>query len=151
IFFVNALRRALVAHGIDVRGPAVDIDEITDRPPRDAALVATYRSPPLSSLAVRLMKNSQNLYAETFLKAVGAAAGTPSFAGGRARVQATLESWSVGAGDLIERDGSGLSRYDFVTPGGLVTILTHVDRDERLRGPFEASLPIAGRDGSLAN
>jgi D-alanyl-D-alanine carboxypeptidase/D-alanyl-D-alanine-endopeptidase (penicillin-binding protein 4) len=27
----------------------------------------------------------------------------------------------------------------------------HVDRDGRLRGPFEASLPIAGRDGSLRN
>jgi D-alanyl-D-alanine carboxypeptidase/D-alanyl-D-alanine-endopeptidase (penicillin-binding protein 4) len=52
---------------------------------------------------------------------------------------------------MIQRDGSGLSRYDFVTPDALVTILTHVDRDEKLRGPFEASLPIAGRDGTLAN
>ena len=32
-----------------------------------------------------------------------------------------------------------------------MTILTHVDRDRRLKGPFEASLPIAGRDGTLAN
>jgi D-alanyl-D-alanine carboxypeptidase/D-alanyl-D-alanine-endopeptidase (penicillin-binding protein 4) len=33
----------------------------------------------------------------------------------------------------------------------LVAILTHVHRDERLRGPFEASLPIAGQDGTLSN
>jgi len=33
----------------------------------------------------------------------------------------------------------------------VITILTHVDRDARLRGPFEASLPIAGRDGTLSN
>ena len=26
----------------------------------------------------------------------------------------------------------------------------HIDRDDRLRGPFEASLPIAGIDGTLA-
>ncbi len=26
----------------------------------------------------------------------------------------------------------------------------HVDRDDRMRGPFEESLPIAGRDGTLA-
>jgi len=32
-----------------------------------------------------------------------------------------------------------------------VTILAHVYQDARLRGPFEASLPIAGRDGTLAN
>ena len=30
-------------------------------------------------------------------------------------------------------------------------ILAHIDRDQTLRGPFEASLPIAGRDGSLRN
>ena len=52
---------------------------------------------------------------------------------------------------MIQRDGSGLSRYDYVTPEALVTILTHVSRDEKLRGPFEASLPIAGQDGTLAN
>jgi D-alanyl-D-alanine carboxypeptidase/D-alanyl-D-alanine-endopeptidase (penicillin-binding protein 4) len=51
----------------------------------------------------------------------------------------------------VQRDGSGLTRYDFVTPGALVTILTHVYEDAKLRGPFEASLPIAGRDGTLAN
>ena len=46
-------------------------------------------------------------------------------------------------------DGSGLSRYNLVTPAALVTILTRVDRDERLRAPFQAALPIAGRDGTL--
>src|SRR5262245_5899399 len=69
IFFVNALRNALIARGIDVRGPAVDIDAIIDAPPRASATpVASHRSPPLSQLSMRLMKNSQNLYAETFLK-----------------------------------------------------------------------------------
>ncbi len=29
-FFVNAFRAALIANGIDVRGPAVDIDDVTD-------------------------------------------------------------------------------------------------------------------------
>ena len=54
------------------------------------------------------------------------------------------------ASELILRDGSGLSRYDFVTPSAIVAILAHVDRDQRLRGPFEVSLPIAGRDGTLS-
>src|SRR5262249_7355020 len=46
-FFANAFRAALIANGIDVRGPAVDIDEVTDLRVRDAPIVS-YQSPPLS-------------------------------------------------------------------------------------------------------
>jgi D-alanyl-D-alanine carboxypeptidase/D-alanyl-D-alanine-endopeptidase (penicillin-binding protein 4) len=151
-FFVTALRAALVANGIDVRGPAVDIDEIADAPATRSAPIVSYQSPPLSTLAVRLMKISQNLYAETFLKTVGAAPGVvPTAAAGWTAAQAIFQRWGVPPGALIQRDGSGLTRYDFVTPEALVTILTHVARDPRLKDPFEASLPIAGRDGTLAN
>lgn len=152
LFLVFALRDALIARGIDVRGPAVDIDDITDPPARDGGVeLATYRSPPLSVLAIRMMKISQNLYAETFLKTLGAAAGTPTAVSGRTVVQSVLQEWGVQPGAMIQRDGSGLSRYDYVTPSALVTTLMHVGRDESLRGPFEASLPIAGQDGTLAN
>ena len=98
------------------------------------------------------MKISQNLYAETFLKTIGAAPGVvPNAAAGWNAARTIFERWGVAPGALIQRDGSGLTRYDFVTPEALVTILTHVDRDPRLKGPFEESLPIAGRDGTLAN
>ncbi|HEV3142186.1 MAG TPA: D-alanyl-D-alanine carboxypeptidase/D-alanyl-D-alanine-endopeptidase [Vicinamibacterales bacterium] len=151
LFFVKSLRNALIANGIDVRGEAVDVDDVANPPPTAGAPIITYRSPPLSQLATRLMKASQNQYAETLLKTLGRAAGTPSAAAGRASVQKTLEPWGIAAADLIQRDGSGLSRYDYVTADALATILAHVDRDQTLRGPFEASLPLAGRDGTLAN
>jgi D-alanyl-D-alanine carboxypeptidase/D-alanyl-D-alanine-endopeptidase (penicillin-binding protein 4) len=151
LFFVTALRSALIAHGVDVRGPAVDIDDITDAPFRnDARSMATYRSPPLSALAMTLMKISQNLYAETLLKTIAAAGGTPTSDNGRTIARTTLQRWGVQPGGLIQVDGSGLSRYNYLTSDTLVTILTHVDRDQRLREPFEAALPIAGRDGTLA-
>jgi D-alanyl-D-alanine carboxypeptidase/D-alanyl-D-alanine-endopeptidase (penicillin-binding protein 4) len=149
-FFVNALRAKLVAHGIEVEGPALDIDDLPTPPSRDAGtLLVTYRSPPLSALAVRMMKASQNLYAETFLKAMGAEMGMPSVAGGREAVRSTLESWSITPAGLIMIDGSGLSRYNLVTPESLVALLTRVDRTEQLRGPFEDALPVAGKDGTL--
>jgi serine-type D-Ala-D-Ala carboxypeptidase/endopeptidase (penicillin-binding protein 4) len=162
LFAVAALRDALIARGIDIAGPAVDVDELATPPKRsDGVLLVSYRSPPLSVLAVRLMKMSQNLYAETLLKTLGQKQVSDvsdtcpcvgaSAADGRAAVQTTLQPWGVPAESMIQRDGSGLSRYDYVTADALVTILTHVDRDQRLRGPFEASLPIAGRDGTLAN
>lgn len=151
-FLVNTIRRGLIARGIDVRGAAVDIDDIADRLPGDRAIeLITHRSPPLSALAVRLMKASQNLYAETLLKTIGSAAGAPTALGGRMVAEAALQRWGVASDGLILRDGSGLSRYDYVTPETLVAILSHVDGDAQLRGPFEASLPVAGRDGTLAN
>jgi D-alanyl-D-alanine carboxypeptidase/D-alanyl-D-alanine-endopeptidase (penicillin-binding protein 4) len=47
-------------------------------------------------------------------------------------------------------DGSGLSRYDYVTADTIVTILKHVWRDEKLRGPFLAALPTSAYDGTLS-
>ena len=145
-FFVNALRSTLIAHGIDVRGPAVDIDDIRDAPARpDGAPLVSHRSPPLSTLALRLMKVSQNLYAETFLKTLGAGrVRTVHRAAGRSIALAALQAWGVGPDGLILRDGSGLSRYDYVTPEALVTILTHVDRQTSLKGPFEESAADRG-------
>jgi serine-type D-Ala-D-Ala carboxypeptidase/endopeptidase (penicillin-binding protein 4) len=150
LFFVGALRHALIANGIDVRGPAVDIDDAWDASRPTGAALVSYRSAPLSTLAVRLMKASQNQYAETLLKTVSDGVGVRSAGGGRAAAQAILQKWGVPAAGLILRDGSGLSRYDFVTPEAIVMILSHVSRDARLSGPFEASLPIAGRDGTLS-
>ena len=151
LFFVTALRSALVARGIDVRGPAVDIDDVTDAPSRDAgAVLITHRSPPLSTLARRLMKISQNLYAETLLKTMRTVVKARTADSGRATARSILQDWGVPQSGLVQADGSGLSRYNLVTPETLVAILTHVDRDERLRRPFEAALPIAGRDGTLA-
>jgi serine-type D-Ala-D-Ala carboxypeptidase/endopeptidase (penicillin-binding protein 4) len=150
LFFASALRQGLIDNGVDVAGPAMDLATLSDDPMHHArTTIATFRSEPLSEIAVRLMKVSQNLYAETLLMTMSD--GRPATAvTGRAAVQSVLAPWGVTDG-LILRDGSGLTRYDYVTSEALVTILTHVDRDARLRQPFEASLPIAGRDGTLAN
>jgi D-alanyl-D-alanine carboxypeptidase/D-alanyl-D-alanine-endopeptidase (penicillin-binding protein 4) len=103
---------------------------------------------------------SQNLYAETLLKTLALRKVSEpvvicpcpaTAAAGRSKVQEILQAWGVPVESLIQRDGSGLSRYDYVTAEALVTILMHVYRDETLRGPFEASLPIAGRDGTIGN
>jgi D-alanyl-D-alanine carboxypeptidase/D-alanyl-D-alanine-endopeptidase (penicillin-binding protein 4) len=152
LFFVEALRQALIARGIDVRGAAVDADDLAEPPPlANATLLASHRSPPLSTLAVRLMKVSQNQYAETLLKSLTPSGSPATAEGGRAAARAIFDAWGIAAGGLIQRDGSGLSRYDFVTAETLVAILSHVWADDRLRAPFEASLPVLGRDGTLSN
>ena len=134
LFFATALRNALIDAGIDVRGPAADIDDLPEAPSREGGtLIAAHRSPPLSVLAVRLMKDSQNLYAETFLKTIGGSIGGPTFENGRRVAGETLIPWGVAATGLVQVDGSGLSRYNYLTPETLVTLLTRLNQDERLR------------------
>jgi D-alanyl-D-alanine carboxypeptidase/D-alanyl-D-alanine-endopeptidase (penicillin-binding protein 4) len=153
LFFVQALRRALIEHGIDVQGGAIDIDDVAGGTalPRQSE-IAVHRSPPLSTLAVRLMKASQNQYAETFLKTIAAveAPDAPATAlAGRLGAQRMLAAWGIDDGSLIQRDGSGLSRYDYLTADALVTILDHLYRDDAARDAFIATLPVAGEDGTL--
>jgi serine-type D-Ala-D-Ala carboxypeptidase/endopeptidase (penicillin-binding protein 4) len=150
LFFVNAMRTAFIKRGIDVQGPAMDIDDVVNPPvAQHGTVLAIYRSPALSAIAMRMMKVSQNVYAETLLKTMGAAMGAPTVAGGREAVRSTLQSWGIAPTAVVMIDGSGLSRYNLVTPETLVAILTHVDRDQRLREPFEQTLPVWGQDGTL--
>jgi D-alanyl-D-alanine carboxypeptidase/D-alanyl-D-alanine-endopeptidase (penicillin-binding protein 4) len=60
-----------------------------------------------------------------------------------------LAAWGVTANDAAYRDGSGLSRHDYVTPRAIVKVL-----DAMRRSPhdmlFRDALPIAGVDGTIA-
>ena len=146
LYFATALRAALIADGIPIRGAAVDIDDISPTPSHDGiAPLASYQSPPLSVLATTMMKLSQNQYAEALLKTIGA--GTAK--GGSDVVRAALQSWDIDPAGVIQVDGSGLSRYDFITPAAMVAVLTHVEHSDNLRAVYESTLPIAGRDGTL--
>ena len=153
-YFVTALRRSLIANGIDVQGSAVDIDDLDAAPVRTGAPLVIHQSAPLSVLATTMMKLSQNLYAETLLKSVGidgAGSAPATTEAGRTAVRAVLQSWAIDSAGIAQADGSGLSRYNFITPDTMVAILTHINRDDRLRSRFEATLPVAGRNGTLEN
>jgi D-alanyl-D-alanine carboxypeptidase/D-alanyl-D-alanine-endopeptidase (penicillin-binding protein 4) len=150
LYFGTALRDGLAVNGVEVHGPVTDIDAITNGPSRDeGAALVIHRSPPLSVLAATMMKNSQNLYAETLLKTLGLVEGTGSTDAGRRVIWSVLEPWGVMSSDLQIADGSGLSRYNLATAEALVTVLARVHQNDRLREPFEAALPVAGRDGTL--
>jgi serine-type D-Ala-D-Ala carboxypeptidase/endopeptidase (penicillin-binding protein 4) len=156
IFFVRSLKDALVAGGVAVTGDAVDLDDISAEllaaPSNETRVLASTPSPPLQEIATVLMKVSQNLYAETLLKALGAARGGLGTAeGGRVAVRAVFDAWGVPRDAYTMYDGSGLSRYNYVTARALTTVLEHVYRDPRHRDAFLSTLPIAGRDGTLAS
>jgi D-alanyl-D-alanine carboxypeptidase/D-alanyl-D-alanine-endopeptidase (penicillin-binding protein 4) len=151
LYFAEALRSALAARGIVVTGRAGDIDATPPGPlPLNAPVLVHHRSPPLRDVATRLMKSSQNLYAETFLRAVGRSDGHPgSASAGLATIRDTVVGWGVEAGSLAQADGSGLSRYNLITASTLTRVLAHMYRDQRLRDAWLAAFPVAGVDGTL--
>ena len=154
LYFAHALLRGLVERGIQVRGLPVEIQRwegrISALPRR--VLVET-QSPPLRDIATTMMKVSQNLYAETLLKAVGAArSGAVGSAGsGIGAARDLFAAWQIAPGTYVQVDGSGLSRYDYVTADMVVSLLERMYRDPRHRDAFLATLPVAGRDGTIAS
>jgi D-alanyl-D-alanine carboxypeptidase/D-alanyl-D-alanine-endopeptidase (penicillin-binding protein 4) len=149
LFFAGVLRRVLREKGIDVIGPALGLEELPVRPVVDGArALIVHKSPPLSEAAAVLMKVSQNLYAETFLKTLGAGAAAPgSAAAGQDVVRSVLQGWGVAPEEYVLADGSGLSRYNYVTPQMLVKVLRRLYLDARHRDAFISTLPVGGQDG----
>jgi D-alanyl-D-alanine carboxypeptidase/D-alanyl-D-alanine-endopeptidase (penicillin-binding protein 4) len=152
LFFVQSLKDGLIGHGIAVSGQAVDFDDIAaEMPAGEPQVLVTTQSPPLREIATVLMKVSQNLYAETLLKALAASRnGLGTTEGGRLAVRNTLSAWGIPGDAQVLYDGSGLSRYNYVTAATLTAVLEHMYKDPRHRDAFLATLPIAGKDGTMA-
>jgi D-alanyl-D-alanine carboxypeptidase/D-alanyl-D-alanine-endopeptidase (penicillin-binding protein 4) len=137
----------------DVAGELMPLESDSDRSSglAHSMAIVTTASPPLSDIATVLMKVSQNLYAETLLKAAGAArGGLGTVEGGRIAVRNSLSGWGVPADSYVMYDGSGLSRYNYVTAATVTSILEHLYKDPVHRDAFLATLPVAGKDGTMA-
>lgn len=155
LFFAQSLKDGLIARGIEVAGDAVDLDDVaadlSDGDPPERRVVVTSQSAPLRDVAAVLMKVSQNQYAETFLKATGAAAGgIGTTSAGRRAAAETFTAWGIPADGYVMSDGSGLSRYNYVAPTTITTILARMHGDPRHRESFVATLPVAGKDGTIS-
>jgi D-alanyl-D-alanine carboxypeptidase/D-alanyl-D-alanine-endopeptidase (penicillin-binding protein 4) len=153
IFFAQSLKDGLVARGIAINGEAADLDDIAGSPAATAErrTIVETKSPSLGDIGTVLMKVSQNLYAETLVKAIGASrGGLGTFEGGLTGVRGALATWGVPGDGYVIADGSGLSRYNYLAASTVIAVLERKYKDDGHRDAFVATLPIAGKDGSLA-
>ena len=152
LFFVQAFKSALGEHGVAVDGEAIDIDSLAP-PDRTAAVpglrtLVHHRSKPLAAIGVDMLKHSKNLYAESLVRHVGVSVRAAAHAG-RSVVGDVLAGWGIDGRGAVVSDGSGLSRYTYLTAGTLVEILARMYRDPDHRARIMTALPVAGRDGTL--
>ena len=119
--------------------------------PAEARLLAEHQSQPLHVLIRKMMKESDNLYAECFFKTLGkvCSRGKGTWSAGSDGTKGFLLSKGFNPSQMVVVDGSGLSRYNLITPQQLVDVLVLAWNEDSLRGPFLDALPIAGVDGTL--
>lgn len=144
--YLAAVTEALKQSGIAVRGGRVRSGSMPG-----ADTVAVLASLPLREVLAAMEKPSQNQIAEVVFRTLaleGTGIGTPDSA--RAVIERQLMAWGVRPDARAVRDGSGLSRHDYITPRALVQILDATRRSASFSAFFDA-LPIGGEDGTLSN
>ena len=128
----------------------LDVRMTESRLPDDAFPICT-RFHTMDQILQRMMKKSDNFYAEAMFYQLGAATGhRPSTAKNSAQVVKQLIQ-KVGNGKNPYRvaDGSGLSLYNYVTPELEMRLLRYAYRNSNIYQHLLPSLPIAGVDGTL--
>jgi D-alanyl-D-alanine carboxypeptidase/D-alanyl-D-alanine-endopeptidase (penicillin-binding protein 4) len=150
--YLNAMRVALGRHGVTIERAPVDIDAMHVAPDMSQATVLVEdQSPPLSEIIDVTLKWSRNIYAETMLRSMSPEGAPKSAAGGLAALEATLNDWGIFREYFLARDGSGLSRYDYLSADALTWLLTYLWRDSKHAEPYRAALPVFGVNGNVAN
>ncbi len=105
---------------------------------------------PLNEILTRMMKQSDNLYAEAIFYHTALSIARPATQkNARTAVRQLIQRLGFDPAQYNVADGSGLSLYNYLSPELLTAFLRHAWRNESIRRHLEPSLPIAGIDGTL--
>jgi D-alanyl-D-alanine carboxypeptidase/D-alanyl-D-alanine-endopeptidase (penicillin-binding protein 4) len=132
-----------IGGGVRARHEAIMAEGITPR------VLAEHVSIPLGDSVKLVNKISQNLHTEVLLRTAMRQAGTWNSFDDVAKFAADFYAQvGIASQDMIQTDGSGLSRHDMVTPRAMLTLLRYAQTRPWFES-FFASLPVAGVDGTL--
>lgn len=139
------LYEKLKKYGIDVS----NYDVVRDTSLKKFSnLLYVFYSPPLKDIVYYTNKYSVNLFAEALEKQVALSKyKNPS---DEMEITALKRFIKPIAGDIIVYDACGLSRYNAISSGQLVDVLTYMYKNSSYKNVYFNSLPIAGESGTLA-
>jgi D-alanyl-D-alanine carboxypeptidase/D-alanyl-D-alanine-endopeptidase (penicillin-binding protein 4) len=139
LYAADVFQRALAAQGIRVDGHIR-----TSASPAAARRLARDESMTVGELMTPFLKLSNNMHAETLVKAIGAvAAASGSWSAGLGVVTQYAQSLGVDTSTIRLSDGSGLSRKVNVTAKSVTDILIGAQKEPWFQQWYDA-LPIAG-------
>jgi D-alanyl-D-alanine carboxypeptidase/D-alanyl-D-alanine-endopeptidase (penicillin-binding protein 4) len=156
------LKRLVEERGIKVDGVARAQSTAADaKTASERVVLASHNSVPLADAVKLVNKISQNLHTENLLRTSArqiclqaksetepkdcSALTSEDYAAIAAKFYADA---GIAAGDVLQTDGSGLSRHDLATPRAFVALLQYAAKQSWFP-VFYDSLPVAGLDGTL--
>jgi len=151
-WYLNIFNKVLNEKGIIIEGKInSDSRPLTLKEIQNNDLLFTHYSPNLTQIVKVINKKSNNFYAEQTLKTLGAEIEKKgSSKAGSSVVKKWLKKLGIIDNQAIIVDGSGLSRYNLISPLVSVEVLKHMYYSNNFND-FYKSLPIAGIDGTLKN
>ena len=129
----------------------IDIDRIVQAPcPSEARLIYEIGHS-VDQVLPRMMKKSDNYYAESLFYQLAALSGKKAAGQKEARgyIDALIHKVGLTPAHYEIADGSGVSLYNYLTPELLIRLLEYAWREDHIRQRLYPSLPIAGVDGTL--
>lgn len=126
-----------------------DVSTKKGRLPNDAVLVAQCRRS-IDRILDRMMKDSDNLYAESMYYQIAAREGRQAKALYAQRQQkALMERAGLQSSRYRLADGSGLSLYNYLSAEAETMVLRYAYQRQAVFGHLLSALPVAGVDGTL--
>ena len=144
------LKKLLEERGVKVDGNATAV-HFPSGPvaPPGREVLAEHVSIPLGDDVKLVNKISQNLHAEMLLRTSARQNATWATPDDLAKFPADFYATvGIPPGDVVQVDGSGLSRHDLITPRSVVALLKYAKAQTWFQ-TYYASLPVAGIDGTL--
>ncbi len=145
--FVSAFVDGLRQSGIVVESECVE-----GQVPRGVQLLSLSScTHTLSDILTPMLKDSDNLYAESVFYNIAATMGVRPARAAHARQLIKKELGNAGVKGMMYKiaDGSGLSLYNYVTPELIVSLLRYAYHKSSIYMHLFSALPVAGQDGTL--
>ena len=144
---------ALLARLLTDRGVKIDGKTRAQHDPDPAeatrTVLAEHFSVRLGDAVKLVNKISQNLHAEVLLRTAARQSGIWTDPDDLPKIpKAFYARAGIREDDVVQTDGSGLSRHDLVTPRAFVALLQYAET-QKWFPEYYASLPIGGQDGTL--
>lgn len=120
------------------------------RKPHEASCIVR-RFHTIDQILMRMMKESDNLYAEAMFYQLAASTGNhpASAKSAKAVIRQLVNKLGLDGSRYRFADGSGLSLYNYVSAELEVRLLRYAYENENIYNHLLPSLPIAGQDGTL--